>query len=659
MTVVDEIKERLDVVEVISAYVPLRKAGRSYKGLCPFHQEKTPSFVVFPDTGTWRCFGACGTGGDVFAFVMKRENLDFREALELLARKAGVDLTPPSDASSQHSHYLDRLREINHAAAVYFHNLLRNAPQGQAARAYLARRGLDDATIDGFQLGYAPEGWDGLFSHLRGKNYPTEDILAAGLIVMRVEEETGRTSYYDRFRHRVMVPIRDVQGRIIGFGARALTGEQQPKYLNTSQTPLFDKSSVVFGLDVARQAIRARGQAVIVEGYMDVLAAHQFGETNVVASMGTALTEQQLKQLKRFTDTFVLCLDADTAGKAATLRGITQAREALDREWVPTISATGLLRHEARLAAELRIVTLPEGQDPDDVIRSDLTLWHKLVAAAQPVVDYFFDLVRRETDLQSAHGKSEAVERLAPLINEVADEVQRSHYIQQLARLVQTDERTVQRLVTGRRTAPPAPRRTLEPPPDGDDAEPALPTAVGPTSALRPQRQRQKLETGPATHCLALLTMHPSVLPHLQGELADLGAAPLDEDDFHRAEERALCAALLAGQVQEGGDWPEAPPTLQEYLEQLKRYRERSPALMHQQLVKDVVDAVLRLRLAEVKTRSQQLPALLQQAEAAGQTDDAQAYRLLANDLKQRRRDLEQTLNARTLSGRRQAIPSL
>ncbi len=242
---------------------------------------------------------------------MKRENVDFREALEILARKAGVTLAAPGAAPSAHDQYVARLREINYAAAVYFHSQLRQSAQSQGARTYLTKRGFDQATIDSFLLGYAPESWDGLLRTLREKNYEVEDILAAGLIVERQQESTGRTSTYDRFRHRVMIPIRDGQGHVIGFGARALRGDQQPKYLNTPQTPVFDKSNVLFGLDAAHKAIRARDKAIIVEGYMDVLACHQFGETNVVASMGTALTEHQLKLLKRYTNTFILALDAD------------------------------------------------------------------------------------------------------------------------------------------------------------------------------------------------------------------------------------------------------------------------------------------------------------------------------------------------------------
>lgn len=656
MSVVDEIKERLDVVEVISAYVPLRKAGRTYKGLCPFHQEKTPSFVVFPESGTWRCFGACGVGGDIFSFVMKRENLDFREALEALARKAGVDLAPPSAARSHHEEYLDRLREINNVAALYFHNLLRNASQAQVARDYLAQRGLDETTIAAFQIGYALDSWDALASHLQARNYAVADLLAAGLVV-RKDHDDDRVSHYDRFRHRVMVPIRDVQGRVIGFGARALAGDQQPKYLNTPQTPLFDKSSVVFGLDKARQAIRARGQAIIVEGYMDVLAAHQYGETNVVASMGTALTEQQLRQLQRYTDTFVLALDADTAGQAATLRGIDQARQALDREWAPVLTATGLLRHEARLAAHLRIMTLPAGQDPDDVIRSDLALWRQLASAALAVVDYFFDLVRRDLDLSTAQGKSDAAERLAPLIHEVADDVQRAHYVQQLARMIQTDERTVERLVL--RHAPKV-QPAAESPAMAWDRTAAedwehAPIGKPPAQQMAALRPAVALRPSPAVHSLALLLMYPSLLPQLQGELVALGASPLDEDDFDRVETRAVCAALLAGAVREDGLWPEAPVALQQVVAELRSYGQRWPALPRQQALKDLVDSVLRLRVTALNARTRQLPALVRDAEAQGQWQEARTFRQALQDWSQQRFVLEQTLNARTLAGQRQA----
>ncbi|MFN2245174.1 MAG: DNA primase, partial [Anaerolineae bacterium] len=275
MSVVDEIKDRLDIVEVIQSYVPLKKAGRNYKGLCPFHAEKTPSFVVFPDSGTWHCFGACGTGGDVFSFVMQQENLDFGEALQTLARRAGVELESRSPQAAEAEKRLDLLRQINQAAATYFHHLLLNSDEAARARAYLEKRGLTHETIERFQVGYSLDQWDVLLRYLTSKGYTPADLHEVGLIVER-EDKSG---YYDRFRGRVVFPIRDHRGKVLGFGARAM-GDGQPKYINSPQTPLFDKSSVLFGLDQAKAGIRTAGEAVIVEGYMDVLMAHQHGINN-------------------------------------------------------------------------------------------------------------------------------------------------------------------------------------------------------------------------------------------------------------------------------------------------------------------------------------------------------------------------------------------
>ena len=327
MGTVEEVKNRIDIVEFISGYIPLKKAGHNYKGLCPFHAEKTPSFVVFPDTQTWHCFGACGTGGDVFRFFMQAEGTDFSEALRELAQRAGVSLGPPTPRSEAADKQREKLLDIQAAAAQYFHHQLRQSKEGAQVREYVADRGINTETVERFQLGYALNKWEGLKSHLTGRGYTEADLVEAGLLVKK--EETG--SSYDRFRKRLIIPIRDSQGRVIAFGARALDPNDVPKYLNSPQTPLFDKSSTLFGLDLAKRAIRNSDQAVIVEGYMDVLSAHQRGHANVVAGMGTALTEAQLTLLKHLTKNFVLALDADTAGDAATLRGINLARESLDR----------------------------------------------------------------------------------------------------------------------------------------------------------------------------------------------------------------------------------------------------------------------------------------------------------------------------------------
>jgi len=321
MSQIDEIKNRLDIVEVISAYVPLKKAGRNYKGLCPFHVEKTPSFVVFPDSDGWHCFGACSTGGDIFSFIMKKENLDFGEALRLLADKAGVPLEERRPEQAEKESRLDKLRDLNAVTASFFNHHFVASSQAGAARDYVESRGLNDDTIERFEIGYALDEWDALLGYLKKKGYSEEVILEAGLII---ERESG--GYYDRFRNRLVIPIRDRRGRVIGFGARALD-DSLPKYLNSPQTPLFDKSSVLFGLDKALRAIRSRNEVIIVEGYMDVLTAHQYGIDNVIASMGTALTEKQLRELSRSTSRFILALDSDAAGDQATLRGLHLIRE--------------------------------------------------------------------------------------------------------------------------------------------------------------------------------------------------------------------------------------------------------------------------------------------------------------------------------------------
>ncbi|MEZ4683850.1 MAG: DNA primase [Caldilineaceae bacterium] len=435
MTAIDEIKQRIDIVDFIGRYVELKRAGSTYKGNCPFHDERTPSFVVFPHSGTWRCFGACGIGGDAFTFLMQRENLDFREALQQFANELGIALTDEHDASHDER---SRLYEINDVAAGYFQEILRHHNGAQTARDYLAQRGINQSVVDQFRIGYALDTWSGLRDYLSEKGWSLDEQLAAGL-VKRHEE---RNSIYDAFRGRVMIPIRDRQGRVIGFGGRVL-GDAQPKYLNTAETALFQKSHVIFGLDLARESIRKDNQVVIVEGYMDVIAAHQHGFTNVVACMGTSLTSDQLQQLHRFTNNFILALDADAAGQQATVRGLNQARQSLLRVQKPTVTATGQVRLTERLSANLAIVSMPTGLDPDDVIRQEPDQWRQLVAKAQPLVDFYLRFVATQYDLQSAQGKGLAVAELAPLIAELDDEIERQHYIQQLSRQVQIDELTI------------------------------------------------------------------------------------------------------------------------------------------------------------------------------------------------------------------------
>jgi len=403
MSVIDEVKQKIDIVDVASQYTKLIKAGRNFRGLCPLHSEKDPSFFVYPDQQSWHCFGACNTGGDAFSLVMKKQGIGFGEALQLLAQKAGLTLPTRGEAEGGKK---PKLYQINQAAAEYFYNLLISSPSAEKVRNYVARRGLSIKTVADFQLGFSPNSWEALKQHLVETGYTEDDLLEAGLIV-----ESEDKKRHDRFRNRLMFPIHDNRGHTIGFGARALD-DSMPKYLNSPQTPVFDKSSVLYAVDLALPAIRQQEMAVIVEGYMDVITAHQNGFSNVVASMGTAVTERQIGALKRLTKNLVLALDADAAGEEAMLRCVN---------------------HENVIGSEIRAIIMPQGRDPDDVIKEDPQNWPKLLAEAQPVVDYTFNQALAGLDLTTAKGKSLATERLFPVIDEIKDNTRQAHYLQKLA----------------------------------------------------------------------------------------------------------------------------------------------------------------------------------------------------------------------------------
>ncbi|OGO59755.1 MAG: DNA primase [Chloroflexi bacterium RBG_19FT_COMBO_47_15] len=431
MSVIDDVKQRLDIVQVVSEYTKLQKSGRNYKALCPFHSEKTPSFFVFPERQSWHCFGACGTGGDIFSFIIKKEGVDFAQALHLLANKAGVSLvaltTPEKQTQNKER---EGLFEINEAAAEYYHHLLLNTSVGKIARNYVAKRGLSPETIKNFQLGFAPEGWETIKQYLKDKGYGEADLLAAGLLVERDDKNS-----YDRFRSRLIFPIRNIQGKAIGFGGRALD-DSLPKYLNSPQTPVFDKSSSLYGIDHAKTAIRQKGQAVIVEGYMDVLTAHQHGYDNVVASMGTAMTDKHLAIIKNLTKNLILALDADTAGEEA----ISRSGEMIDKMLPVPPSFYGWVKYEDAHNAEVKILVLPQDKDPDDIIKEDASQWQKLIVEAKPMVDFIFKSVTAKVDLASARDKSSAAEKLLPLLFEMKDPLRQAHYVERLARLLKIDE---------------------------------------------------------------------------------------------------------------------------------------------------------------------------------------------------------------------------
>jgi DNA primase len=434
---VTEVRDRIDVVDLVQGYVPsLKKTGANFKGLCPFHNEKTPSFIVFPDSQNFHCFG-CGKGGDIFTFYMLVENVEFRDALKELASRAGVELEMGAPRPPEEKEQQQRLIEINELAAMWFNHILLNTKHGEAGRKVVEERGISPEMVSTFKLGFAPESWDALLNFLASRNISAELAAEAGLASTR---DSG--GHYDRFRNRLMFPIRDRDGNTVGFGGRAL-GDAQPKYLNTAQTLVFDKSSLVYALDLAKDAIREQDQVVVVEGYMDAITAHQFGFRNVVASMGTALTEPQVAQIKRGSSRIVLALDADAAGQMATLRGLETMTDALDAEIKPVPTANGLLRFERKLKADISIVQLTGGKDPDDFIRQHPESWPELVRTAKPFMDFTIDLLTRNIDLSNPEAKSEAVRRIIPLLRQIPDSVKENHYTRLLARRLDISEQVI------------------------------------------------------------------------------------------------------------------------------------------------------------------------------------------------------------------------
>jgi DNA primase len=417
MTVVDDVKSRLDIVEVVSARVPLQRSGRSFKANCPFHQENTPSFHVFPDRQSWRCFGACATGGDALSFVMRAENLEFGEALRQLAQQTGVSLPQwgqrPRDEATH---------KVNEDARAFFQRTLASA-QGASAREYLEQRGLNRQAIDAFEVGLSPSDGESLKNHLAREGYSPDQLASAGVV------RTGDDGlHHDLFRGRLMFPIRDAHGHLVGFGARSLDGSE-PKYLNSPQGPLFDKSRLLYALDRARTEVRKEG-AVIVEGYMDAIAAHQAGFKNVVAQMGTALTEYQVDELRRLTGKITMALDQDAAGQAATLRSLDVIFESFRTKAVNHRGPDG---SPQGADPDPRIIVMPPGQDPDEVIHRSPGDWTRLVESAMPAITFRINAATDRGDTNTPEGKAQIVAEAAPHIHLLGEGFQQANAVEYLA----------------------------------------------------------------------------------------------------------------------------------------------------------------------------------------------------------------------------------
>lgn len=415
-TPVDEIKSRLDIIDVVNEYIQLKKAGTNWKALCPFHSEKTPSFMVSREKQIWHCFG-CDEGGDIFEFIKKIENIEFPEALKILAKKAGVELR---HIDPQMQNKKTKLMDICNAAANFYHHFLLEDTEAKRAREYLKRRGLEDSTIEDFKIGYAPPTWDRVLQFLRNKHYFDNDILDSGLVIKK-EQGSG---YYDRFRNRIMFPIANTHGDVVGFTGRLLgddssQSQQGGKYVNTPSTLIYDKSKVIYGFDKARSEIKKQNLAILVEGQMDVVSSHQAGVKNVIAASGTSLTDDQLMLIRRYSTNIAMAYDMDEAGRAASERAVEAA----------------LLQ-----GMNVKIISIPGGKDPDECIRTNPKEWIKAIDLAERVMEYYFRTVFDKYETSNIESKKRIVDILLAKIGKLQNKVEQSHYIKLLADKLSLDE---------------------------------------------------------------------------------------------------------------------------------------------------------------------------------------------------------------------------
>lgn len=634
MSQIDEIKARIDIVDLISETVKLRRAGKNYSGLCPFHSEKTPSFIVSPERGTWRCFGQCGEGGDSISFVMKKEGWDFAESLRYLAGKAGVELQAftPQQAVEKEEH--DNLRSLLEEVVTFFRHQLLNTPPGQQALEYLrTKRLMNDETIEAWGLGYAPDSWDATLNHLTKSRHTPGELNEAGLV-----SERDNGGYYDRFRNRIMIPIRDERGRMAGFGARSLSPEDMPKFLNSPDTALFSKSRLLFGLDRARKPIRTADQAVIVEGYFDVIGVHQAGFENVISPMGTALTEDQMRLLKRFSRRIVLALDPDAAGQHAVLRGLEAARQSLDRTPEIAFDARGLLRHEARLQADLRVASMPDGLDPDEVVQRDPGKWSNLITAAQPVVVHVMHALAEGRDLEDAKVKTEIANQVLPLIEDLPNPIERDTYRQRLARFLHLDERSLiqRRPTTGKKLQSQTSREGSQPDHENN-------------KNFRPPSPSQLLEI----HCLSVLLRRPQLLYRMDRQLQEASLSRMGFEDFGYTDNKELFRHIRQSLEQDDSQPDEylldhLPESLSGLVEEvLGKPVQLDP--VEDRVLDDLLRTVLKLRRLSIDESINQLRFFQEDAQEQGDLREG-VYIELVNQARNSRQMLDQA--NRKLTGR-------
>ncbi|MBU1323083.1 DNA primase [Patescibacteria group bacterium] len=416
MDQIEEVRRKIDIVELISQQVALKKAGRNFKGLCPFHEEKTPSFIVSSERQIFKCFG-CQESGDVYSWLIKREGMEFGEALRFLAQKAGVELKDFRPSGDQK--IKERLLEINHLASEFYHYLLTQHPLGKPALEYLLKRGITKDSMRLFKLGYSVNQWQGLTDYLlKKKGYKLNELEQAGLAI---KGNGGR--YYDRFRGRIMFPLFDHRRRVVGFAGRVLNPEEkEAKYINSPETVLYHKSLILYGLEITKEAIKKANRAIVVEGELDAISSYQAGVKNVAAIKGSALTEGQIELLKRFCENVSLALDSDSAGEAASRRGIELAE---------------------KLGLTVRIIRVKSGKDPDECAQKSARLWKDSVKEAVAIYDFLIDAGVKQYGVKTVEGKRKLSQEMAGVLAKVDNEVIKAHYIKKLAKVLEVEEEAV------------------------------------------------------------------------------------------------------------------------------------------------------------------------------------------------------------------------
>lgn len=622
----------------------LRKAGASYKGLCPFHNEKTPSFTVTPARESWKCFG-CGRGGDLFNFVMERDTIDFPEALRRLAGRAGVEL---SERTSREDARRKRLREALDGAIAFYHRILTESRHGQPALEYMRARGFTDATISTHQIGYAVDAWDTLTRSLvERRGFTVDELEAAGLVTRRQGRRGGA---YDRFRGRIIFPIRDASGNATGLGGRIIGTEQRapdardpgPKYLNSPATALFDKSRTLYLIDRAKGAIRRHGMAVLVEGNTDALMAHQQGFENVVGTLGTALTAAQIELVTRYAPRIALAYDVDPAGQGAATFGAT--------ELSALVGEIERSAHKGRLT-DVAVVRLPDGRDPDEVMRDDPDAWRTATAEPMPIVEYLIDTHAKRHDPRTINGREKLVAAVMPTIRRVTNPTQRDGYLQLLARRSGVEERVL--LEELRR--PEEAARVIGRPADAHvGARINLEAVLSSPDALDPESVGRLIRRAEFS-LLRLLLLRP----HLREEL---NAADEAEIDFVSTPAREIWVRL--------GEQPTAGFDRQVFVDGLDAtlagvvrtmFADLEPLPDDEAALRQALDqSVLTLRRNHIDEEIAAKEFDIREAEASG--DRSTSERLLREvvDLRQHRLELDRKRQQTTLlSQRRNRTPAV